>query len=103
MSGLLARISSGREIHIDLESVPADLSSALDALPFVQGVRVLPAGVAVRVSPEGDHRRAVSELLIQRGLIPLRIEVKSPSLEEAFVTITQDTVAALASGRPAHA
>lgn len=103
MSGLLARISSGREIHIDLESVPADLSTALNALPFVQGVRVLPTGIAVRVSPDGDHRRAVSELLIQRGLIPLRIEVKSPSLEEAFVTITQDTVAALASGRPANA
>ena len=103
MSGLLARISSGREIHIDLESVPADLASALSALPFVQGVRVLPGGIAVRVAPEGDHRKAVSEHLIQRGLIPLRIEVKSPSLEEAFVTITHETVAALAPGRSANA
>jgi hypothetical protein len=96
-------MSSGREIHVDLERVPADLAASLEMLPFVQGVRVLPAGIAVRVAPEGDHRKAVSELLIQRGLIPLRIEVKSPSLEEAFVTITQETVAALAPGRPADA
>jgi ABC-2 type transport system ATP-binding protein len=103
MSGLLARISSGREIHVDLETVPGDLPASIEALPFVQGVQVLPNGIAVRVTPEGDHRKAVSELLIQRGLIPLRIEVKSPSLEEAFITITQDTVAALASGRHADA
>ena len=32
-----------------------------------------------------------------RGLVPLRIEVKSPSLEKAFMTITQDTGAELAS------
>jgi ABC-type multidrug transport system ATPase subunit len=103
MSGLLARISAGLEIHVDLESVPPDLAPALEALPFVQGVRLLPGGIAVRVASGGDHRRAVSQLLILRGLIPLRIEVKSPSLEEAFVTITQDTVEALAPRAAAHA
>jgi ABC-type multidrug transport system ATPase subunit len=99
MGGLLGRMSSGREIHVDLENTPSDLTGALEALPFVQGVRLHATGVAVRVSSEADHRRDISQLLIQRGLIPLRIEVKTPSLEEAFVTITQETVAALAPGR----
>ena len=96
VAGLLSRISRGREIHVDLEVVPDDLAASLEALPFVRGVRVMPGSLAVGVPPEGDHRKAVSELLIRRGLVPLRIEVKSPSLEEAFITITQDTVAALA-------
>jgi hypothetical protein len=60
-------------------------------------VRPLPGSLAVRVATGGDHRKALSEHLIRRGLVPLRIEVKSPSLEEAFITITQDTVSALAS------
>ena len=96
VAGLLSRISRGREIHVDLEVVPDDLAASLEALPFVRGVRVMPGSLAVGVPPEGDHRKAVSELLIRRGLVPLRIEVKSPSLEEAFITITQDTVTALA-------
>jgi ABC-2 type transport system ATP-binding protein len=97
MAGLLSRISGGREIHVDLERVPDDLAAALEVLPFVRGVRMLPGSLVVRVVPQGDHRKAISELLIRRGLVPLRIEVKSPSLEDAFITITQDTVAALAS------
>jgi ABC-type multidrug transport system ATPase subunit len=98
MAGLLSRIGGGREIHVELEKVPGDLAAALEALPFVRGVRVLPGSLVVGVSPEGDHRKAISELLIRRGLVPLRIELKSASLEEAFITITNETVAALASG-----
>ncbi len=60
------------------------------------GCAPCPGSLVVSVAPEGDHRKAISELLIRRGLVPLRIEVKSPSLEDAFITITQDTVAALA-------
>jgi ABC-type multidrug transport system ATPase subunit len=97
MTGLLSRISGGVEIHVELEGVPDDLAASLEELPFVRGVRPLPGSLAVRVATGGDHRKALSEHLIRRGLVPLRIEVKSPSLEEAFITITQDTVSALAS------
>lgn len=98
MSDLLARMGEGREIRVELEAVPPDLAEALGRLPAVRGVRVLPNGVAVRVPAEGDHRKAVSSLLVQRGLVPLSIEVTVPTLEEAFITLTQDTVAGLAAG-----
>ena len=98
MSGLLSHMGSGPEIHVELDSVPPDLADTLGSLTPVRGVRLLPNGVAVRVTPEGDHRRTVSAFLVQRGLIPLRIEVVTPTLEEAFITITQETVAGLASG-----
>jgi ABC-type multidrug transport system ATPase subunit len=99
VAGLLSRMGTGREIRVELESVPADLPAALGRLPMVRGVRVLADGVAVQVPVEGDHRKAVSSLLVQRGLIPLRIDVVSPSLEEAFITITQETVAKLGEAR----
>jgi len=96
MAGLLSRMGSGREIHVELESVPPDLPVALGALAPVLGVRALPNGVAVRVPADGDHRKTVSGFLVQRGLIPLRIEVVTPTLEDAFITITQETVEGLA-------
>jgi len=97
MSRLLSRMGSGREIHVELESVPADLPLALGALPAIQGVRVLANGIAVRVPADGDHRKTVSGFLVQRGLVPLRIEVVTPTLEDAFITITQESVAGLAA------
>jgi len=97
MSGLLSRMGTGREIQVELESVPTDLPAALGALAPVQGVRLLPNGIAVRVAEEGDHRKTVSGFLVRRGLIPLRIDVVTPTLEEAFITITQESVADLAA------
>jgi hypothetical protein len=52
----------------------------------------------VRLSKQGDFRRALSEQLIRMDLVPLRIQEKVPSLEEAFVTITQENIDALARG-----
>ena len=54
--------------------------------------------LVVKITREGDQRRALSEHLIRLGLVPLSLEEKVPSLEEAFVTITQENVATLARG-----
>jgi hypothetical protein len=55
--------------------------------------------LVVKLAKQGDFRKALSERLIELALVPLRIEEKIPSLEEAFITITQDNVDALARGR----
>ena len=39
---------------------------------------------------------AVAERLIGRGLVPLATVERAPTLEEAFITITQENVARLA-------
>ena len=52
----------------------------------------------VKVPTEGDYRRQISEFFIKGGLIPLRMQEKVLSLEEAFVTITQENVRLLAGG-----
>ncbi len=52
----------------------------------------------MKVGKEGDHRRAISERLISRGLVPLAIAERAPTLEEAFITITQENVEQLAGG-----
>lgn len=99
MGDILARAAPERVIEVELEAVPEGLAEAVRELPFVVGASASGATLAVAVSREGDFRKALSERLIARGLVPLRIAERTASLEEAFITVTQDNVAALAKGR----
>ena len=98
MQDLLARVTPERHIRVELERVPDDLPAALRALPFVHDATAAPGVLLVALSRNGDFRKPLSEWLIGRGLVPLRLEEKVPSLEEAFMTITQENVVALAPG-----
>jgi ABC-2 type transport system ATP-binding protein len=102
MNALLTRLARDREIHVDLETLPDGLVEKLRAQPFVLGCAARANTLAVTVPKEGDFRRSVSEFLIRQNLVPLRIQEKTLSLEEAFVTITQENVEMLAAagGQP---
>jgi hypothetical protein len=46
----------------------------------------------VKVPKSGDYRKELSRFLIGCNLVPLAIQEKFISLEEAFVTITQENI-----------
>ena len=96
MDILLLKLARDREIDIDLEEVPAGLAEEIEKLDFVNSVSVTENTIAVKVPKEGDYRKDISRFLIKKELIPLQFKEKSISLEEAFVTITQDNVKLLA-------
>ncbi len=96
MDTLLLKLARDREIDIDLEEIPDGLTKEIGKFDFVITASVSGNTIAVKVSKEGDHRKALSQFLIKKGLIPLSIKEKAISLEEAFVTITQDNVELLA-------
>ncbi len=98
MQSLVSRISREREIAIELEKVPHGLVGRLKKLPSVLDCEARGNTLVVTVPREGDFRKAVSEFLIRQDLVPLRIQEKTVSLEEAFVTITQENVGSLVSG-----
>jgi len=97
MDALLLQISKEKEIVIELESVPQGLMNDLKSLEFVLGGEVEGTKVTVKVPKEGDYRKSLSEFLIRKKLIPLSLSLKSFSLEEAFVNITQENVERLAA------
>ena len=97
MDALLLQISKEKEIVIELESVPQGLMNDLKSLEFVLGGEVEGTKVTVKVPKEGDYRKSLSEFLIRKKLIPLSLSLKSFSLEEAFVNITQENVTRLAA------
>jgi ABC-type multidrug transport system ATPase subunit len=92
MDGLLAGLAKDREIHVDLEGLPEDLPAAVRSLPFVLEANGKGGTLVVKVARSGDYRKELSAFLIARGLVPLAIQEKSLTLEEAFVTITQENV-----------
>ena len=99
MSTLLARFAPDREIQVDLESIPAGLVAEIEVLPFVLSVNAIECSLRVRVDRGSDHRRDLSQFVIRRGLVPLRIDERDATLEEAFITITKDNVEQLAGAR----
>ena len=96
MDTLLLSLAHDREIDIDLENISEGLTKEIEKFDFVIKASVSGNTVTVKVSKEGDHRKALSQFLIKKGLVPLALKEKSISLEEAFVTITQDNVELLA-------
>lgn len=92
MKGLLSTLAKDREIHVDLESSPAELAGELKALPFVLEAFARGNTLVVKVPKSGDYRKELSQFLIGRNQVPLAIQEKFLSLEEAFVTITQENI-----------
>ena len=92
MSSLLAKLIKDREIFIDLESLPPDLAGSIKELPFVLDTTTRDNTLVIKVSKKGDFRKDISAYLIKKDLVPLRIEEKALSLEEAFVTITNENI-----------
>jgi len=98
MQGLLSRITPEREIHVELDGIPSDLPERIASLPFVHSAAARGGTLIVKVTKKGDVRRQLSEFLIRQNLVPLGIGEKVPSLEQAFITITQENVGMLARG-----
>jgi ABC-type multidrug transport system ATPase subunit len=102
MKDLLAALTKDREILVELERTPPEIPEKIERLPFVLGVLARGNTIAVRVPKEGDYRKELSRYLIEQQLVPLSIQEKSMSLEEAFVTITSENIDLFAGpgGRP---
>ena len=92
MKSMLTTLAKDREIHVDLEELPADLPGKVKSLKFVQDATGEEKTLVVKVPKTGDYRKALSKYLIDQNLVPLSIQEKSLSLEEAFVTITKENI-----------
>jgi hypothetical protein len=98
MENLVARLFQEREIHVELERVPHGLAARMKKIPSVVDCTVSANTLVITVPRQGDFRKVISEFLISQDQVPLRIQERLVSLEEAFVTITHENLGALVSG-----
>ncbi len=92
MSNILDRFSESRELRVELENPPESLAADIKGLPFVREAQLTGKTLVVQVARDRDYRKDVSAFLIARNLVPLGLEEKAVSLEEAFVTITRENL-----------
>ena len=96
MENLVSKIGVDKEIMVELDSVPVGIDEELKKLDFIYSVSIDHNNVIVNVPKSGDFRKQLSEFFIKKSLVPLKIQEKLMTLEDAFTTITQDNVEKLA-------
>lgn len=94
---LMNTLHADREIQIDIERPTEELTAKMRKLDFVLGAEVSESGLTVKISREGDYRKAISEFLFQQGQVPLALHEKDKSLEDLFITITKENLRSITS------
>ncbi len=99
MDTLMLKAAKGREICIELEHIPGGLEEQFKRMDFVLDSYRDDNTIIVKVLKKGDYRKIIAQFLIDQNLIPLKMDEKLATLEEAFTIITQDNVEKLAENR----
>lgn len=92
MDTLLSALVKEREVYVGLDSVPDGIISRVKELPFVIDAVQKDNGLVIKVQKSGDYKKELSGYFINQNLVPLSIQEKSLSLEDAFITITHENI-----------
>jgi ABC-type multidrug transport system ATPase subunit len=96
IENLMSKLKKEKEIIVELEHLPPQITDEVKKLEFVHGTSAQGNVLSVYVSPQGDFRKELSKFLISKDLVPVKIEETSVSLEDAFTAITMENVEMLA-------
>src|SRR5215203_786280 len=99
LTGLRRRLGSGRRMVVELERIDAALVERLGQEPYVLDLRVAESERQLNLLLDDgqDVRPRLSQFITESGGVILRMESEEMSLEEAFVTFTNQNVSRLAS------
>ena len=76
--------------HVDKDA--KILSGEIKKMPIVKKVICKGKELEFVVKKEKEYMKDISKYIIERGYIPLKIQEKTISLEDAFVTITNENI-----------
>ena len=99
MSKILSSLAEYKKYQIEVEEIPAALSVAVSKLPFVVSSRFSDNTIYLEVDNKQDYRKIISKFFIDQNLIPLSIKEDEATLEEAFITITQNMAKKIGTGK----
>ena len=96
IDGIRTRIGGTNIIHIELLEIPDSLPSKLKSIPEVEKIETLGTKLTLHLSSSRDARPDLFQAVVKSGGILISMEMEEISLEEAFVTITNQNVQQLA-------
>lgn len=84
------------EMNIELEVAHPVITAQLAELDFVREVTSKKNQLDIKIGTDQDHRAALSRYLTDQGATIVGMTTKEMSLEEAFVTITEQNISLFA-------
>jgi len=99
MGRLVRRLT--QEIELELELAGKGAAEGVDAVKDLDFVRFASGEggfLKVKIATDRDYRLDLVQVLISRGLVPVGIQMRGMSLEDAFITITKENIPLLAAG-----
>lgn len=97
VDGLRRRFGQEATIRLELADAPSPkLIAALRDLPRVREVSAVGTGLVVHAEGTHDPRPQIFRTIVDENATLLRMQTDETSLEEAFVTVTSQTISELA-------
>jgi len=101
MADLKRRLMDEVQLYIEVESASDELVKSLRELPFVVSVEANDNKLSVKTKADRDYRGQLSSMITSRGGVVVDLRRHEMSLEEAFVTITENNLSLLTKEGPA--
>lgn len=96
IDGIRARTGASKIVQLILSELPASLPDALRQIAGVDEVELSDHRIALQVSGQRDVRADIFQVVVENGGVLVEMNTEQMSLEDAFVTITNQNVEQLA-------
>jgi ABC-2 type transport system ATP-binding protein len=92
MDNLVRRLASETQLDVEFAEEQKQVAATLKGRDYVRDVSVDGRFLRVKIKTDRDYRKDVVEVLISQGLVPIGIQLRPMTLEEAFITITKENI-----------
>ncbi|MGQ9631430.1 MAG: ABC transporter ATP-binding protein [bacterium] len=98
MQNITKQLSEEVEVDVGLSEGKDEVVESLRNLPFVRNLSRDGNQLVLKVKADRDYRPEISRTIVEKGDVPVNIELKQMNLEEAFVEITSKNISLLTRG-----
>jgi len=85
-------------VNVEVSNVPETLSGVLSDIPHIVDHNIDGQHIEIRLDATSDHRAELSSAITASGATIIGMETRKASLEETFMTFTDDNVIGLSKG-----
>ncbi len=93
MDNLRASVGSTHKLRLTVDHLTEEDLAVFKSKAFISNLEQHGNQITLWVENNADHRKEIGELVLDRSLIVLEMRQEEVSLEEAFITITENNLA----------
>ncbi len=98
LDGLRYSVDQSVRVNVEVANVPETLSGVLSDIPHIVDHNIDGQHIEIRLDATSDYRAELSSAITASGATIIGMETRKASLEETFMTFTDDNVIGLSKG-----